>query len=65
MYEAVLFYSDLSSDFMLVPHTFINLTGEKNHHMQKDLKGRSPAAMLESEQTWGRMVYHLRQKANL
>ena len=29
MYEAVFFYSDLSSDFMLVPHTFINLTGEK------------------------------------
>ena len=41
MYESVFFYSDLSSDSMLVPHTFINLTGEKNQHMQKDLKGRS------------------------
>ena len=29
MYEAVFFYFDLNSDFMLVPHTFINLTGEK------------------------------------
>ena len=35
MYEAVFFYCDLSSDFMLVPHTLINLTGEKNQHMQK------------------------------
>ena len=29
MYEALFFYSELSSDFMLVLHTFINLTGEK------------------------------------
>ena len=32
MYEAIFFYSDLSSDFMLVPHMSINLTGEKNQH---------------------------------
>ena len=42
MYEAqaVFFYSDLSSDLMLVPHIlFINLTGEKkNQHMHKYLK---------------------------
>ena len=30
MYEAIFFYSDLSSDFMLVPHMSINLTGGKN-----------------------------------
>ena len=53
MYEAVFLYSDLSSDLTLVPHTFINLTGEKNQHMQKDLKGRSAAAILESEKTLG------------
>ena len=41
MYEAVFFHSDLSSDSMLVPHTLINLTGEKIRHMQKDLQGRS------------------------
>ena len=33
------FYSDLSSDFMLVPHMFVNLTGEKYSMMaHKDLK---------------------------
>ena len=32
MYEAIFFYSDLSSDFMLVPHMSINLTGGKNRH---------------------------------
>ena len=32
MYEAIFFYSDLSSDFMLVPHMSINLTGGKNQH---------------------------------
>ena len=44
MYEAqaVFFYSDLSSDLMLIPHIlFINLNGEKNQHMHKDLKDRS------------------------
>ena len=34
MYAAVFFYSDLSSDFTLVPHTFINLTGEKVSNVQ-------------------------------
>ena len=34
MYEGVFFYSKLSSDFMLVPHTFINLTGEKVSNVQ-------------------------------
>ena len=41
MYEAqaVSFYSDLSSDLMLVPHIlFISLTGEKNRNMLEDLK---------------------------
>ena len=32
------FYSDLSSDFMLVPHMSVNLTGEKYSMMHKDLK---------------------------
>ena len=53
MYEAVFFYSDLRSDFTLVPHTFINLTGEKISICKKDLKGRSTAAILESEKTLG------------
>ena len=53
MYEAVFFYSDLSSDFVLVPHTLINLTGEKIIICKKDLKGRSAAAILESEKTLG------------
>ena len=42
MYEAqaIFFYSDLSSDLMLVPHIlFINLTdGKKKQHMHKGLK---------------------------
>ena len=32
------FYPDLSSDFMLVPHMSVNLTGEKYSMMHKDLK---------------------------
>ena len=52
LYEAVFFYSDLSSDFMLVPHTSITVIyGWKNQHMQKDLKGRSERSetILEAE----------------
>ena len=32
------FYPDFSSDFMLVPHMSLNLTGEKYSMMHKDLK---------------------------
>ena len=52
MYEGVFFYSKLSSDFMLVPHTFINLTGEKISNVQLPFSCRSAAAaILESEKT--------------
>ena len=56
MYEAVFFYSDLSSDFTLVPHTFINLTGEKISICKKDLKGRAAAGHIGKREDPGNEV---------
>ena len=53
MYEAVFFYSDLSSDFMLVPHTFINLTGEKISICKKIWKVDPLPPYWKARRPWG------------